>query len=70
MFERFYEIKGITVEMYEAMKGTFRDEFLVWRDDYRVHAHARLSILEAFKLRREITKYNLLNDIELQLVRV
>ena len=56
---RMYKIFGITDEMYEAMKGTFMDEILIY-EDLRGKKHYRIVLTwcQMLIMRYRIWKFN------------
>lgn len=58
MFTKWYRIEGITKGMYEANKDDLRKDIVVWLDGDKVEARIMLNLLEAFKMNKEIMKYN------------
>lgn len=71
MFERWYEIKGITPEMYEQWKEYMRPEFLIWKENNIIRVSLLLSWAEAIRWRKLIERNNKIqNDYVLGLVRV
>lgn len=58
MFEKFYEIIGITPEMLNNWKDEMRKDIITWEQDGIVHAHISLTPLEALRMRYQIYRNN------------
>ena len=71
MFAKWYRIFGVSTEMYEDMKGTFDENILAYKEESGdIHVSAHLSIFEAWKMRRQMKRWNQENEQRLYLVRM
>lgn len=58
MFTNWYEIKGMTKELYEAWKDDLRKDIIIWEENGGIKAQINLNILEAFRLSRQMERNN------------
>lgn len=71
MFYRWYRIFGVSERMFEKMKGTFDDDIIAFREESGIiHISKCMNIFEAWKMRRQIKKWNKESEHKLYLVRV
>ena len=71
MFKGYYEIKGITPELFNEWKKDMREDILVWEKNGVVHAHIILSRIEAIWMQFQMRRFNKKqNSYQLQLVRI
>lgn len=54
MFERWYEIIGITPAMLKNWKKDMRKDIIAWEQDGIVHAQIRLNPIEALWMKYQI----------------
>ena len=72
MFEKWYAIKGITNELFDAWKNDLRGDILWWKEPEEEEAQLRikLPLVEAIKMKILIRQFNKKNMLSLQLVRM
>ena len=72
MFERWYVIKGITNELFEAWKDDLSSDILWWKEpEEEAQLRIRLLFFEAIKMRFLIRQFNKKQTCcNLQLVRM
>lgn len=56
MVGRWYEIVGISKDMYRAWKDDLRQDILIWEEDDKVQARIRLTWFEALVLRYKMKR--------------
>lgn len=66
----WYRIFGVTDKMYEKMKGTFDDGIIAFKEESGVHIAKFMGVFEAWRMKRQIKKWNQENECKLYLVRV
>lgn len=54
MFNKWYEIYGITPAMLREWKDDIREDIITWEEDGIVHAHINLSWIEALVMKFQI----------------
>ena len=71
MFKKWYAIKGITNELFDAWKNDLRSDILWWKEpEEETQLRIRLPLIEAIKMRILIRQFNKKNMLSLQLVRM
>lgn len=71
MFEKWYAIKGITNELFDAWKNDLRGDILWWKEpEEEAQLRIRLPLVEAIKMKILIRQFNKKNMLSLQLVRI
>ena len=71
MFEKWYAIKGITNELFDAWKNDLRSDILWWKEpEEETQLRIRLPLIDAIKMRILIRQFNKKNMLSLQLVRM
>ena len=71
MFKKWYAIKGITNELFDAWKNDLRSDILWWKEpEEETQLRIRLPLIEAIKMRILIRQFNKKNLLSLQLVRM
>ena len=59
MFEKFYEIMGVTSKMLEGLGDDVRSDAIIWTDDDGIaHVHVKLNPFEALKMKYQIYRNN------------
>ena len=69
MFEKWYEIKGITPEMYEQWKGRMRTDIIAYKKGNKMVVSMLLNPVEAYWVRKQIEQHNKTQNYVLGLVR-
>ena len=69
MFEKWYEIKGITPEMYEQWKDNMRTDVITYKKGNKVVVSMLLNPVEAYLVRKQIEQHNKNANYVLGLVR-
>lgn len=58
MFEKWYKIEGITVELYNTWNKDLRKDIVIWIENNKLEARIKLGWFQAIRFKRSMSRNN------------